>query len=93
MHIVHSDRVLTRVRSLGFARKYEWTAAFPHYLQQPMPPTCYQRVTRSALANGAYFVRDVWVNGPLTDSVVKAARTLSGWLTGTAAKPPAGAQL
>jgi 2-polyprenyl-3-methyl-5-hydroxy-6-metoxy-1,4-benzoquinol methylase len=72
MHIVHDDGVLRRVRSLGFARQYEWERAFPAYLHHPTP---YKRVSRSALANSAYFVRDVWLNGAVTDSVVKAART------------------
>lgn len=70
-HIVHDDSVLRRVRALGFAMKYDWEAAFPPYLYAPTP---YERVSRSALANGAYFVRDVWMNGPVTDAVVRAAR-------------------
>jgi 2-polyprenyl-3-methyl-5-hydroxy-6-metoxy-1,4-benzoquinol methylase len=78
MHIVHDEAVLRRIRSLGFARKYEWGAAFPSYLEHPMPPTAYQRVSRSALGNGAYYVRDVWMNGKVTDAIVKAARSLAG---------------
>jgi 2-polyprenyl-3-methyl-5-hydroxy-6-metoxy-1,4-benzoquinol methylase len=74
MHIVHDDSVLRRVRSLGFARQYEWEPAFPEYLPHPIP---YRRVSRSALANSAYFVRDVWLNGAVTDSVVKAARSVT----------------
>ncbi len=77
-HIVHDDAVLRRVRSLGFARKYEWSAAFPAYLQQPMPPMPYQRVARSPIANSAYLVRDVWLNGTVTDAIVRAVRTFTG---------------
>jgi 2-polyprenyl-3-methyl-5-hydroxy-6-metoxy-1,4-benzoquinol methylase len=73
MHIVHDDAVFRRVRSLGFARKYAWERAFPSYL---FPPAPYQRVSRSALANGLYFVRDGWLNGPVTDLVVRTARAL-----------------
>lgn len=75
MHIVHDDAVLRHVRSLGFNRKYEWERVFPSY---PHHPTPYERVERSALVNQAYFVRDVWLNGPLTDSIVKAARVVTG---------------
>jgi 2-polyprenyl-3-methyl-5-hydroxy-6-metoxy-1,4-benzoquinol methylase len=71
-HIVHDDAVLRRIRSLGFAQRYSWEHAFPAYLYHR--PTAYQRVTRSAIANSAYFVRDVWLNGPVTDTVVKAMR-------------------
>lgn len=78
MHIVHDDAVLRPIRSLGFARKYEWGEAFPSYLQHPRPPTPYQRVSRSALGNCAYFVRDMWLNGRVTDSLVTAARSLTG---------------
>ena len=75
MHIVHDDSVLRRVRSLGFDRLYDWEPAFPEYLPHPTP---YRRVSRSAVANSAYFVRDVWLNGNVTDSVVKAARSVTG---------------
>ena len=75
MHIVHDDSVLRRVRSLGFDRLYDWEPAFPEYLPHPTP---YRRVSRSAVANSAYFVRDVWLYGNVTDSVVKAARTVTG---------------
>jgi 2-polyprenyl-3-methyl-5-hydroxy-6-metoxy-1,4-benzoquinol methylase len=78
MHIVHDDAVLRPIRALGFARKYEWGTAFPSYLQHPMPPTPYQRVSRSPLTNAAYYVRDVWLNGPIVDSVVRAARSITG---------------
>lgn len=78
MHIVHDDAVLRPIRALGFARKYEWGTAFPPYLQHPMPPTPYQRVSRSAAGNLAYFVRDVWLNGHVTDAIVRTARRLTG---------------
>ena len=78
MHIVHDDRVMRRIRSLGFARKYAWEDAFPPHLQRPRPPTPYERVSRSALGNSAYFVRDVWLNGPVTDSIVGVARAATG---------------
>lgn len=83
MHIVHDDAVLRRVRSLGFDRKYEWEQAFPSYLFHPTP---YQRVSRPALVNTAYFVRDVWLNGRVTDALVKRARALTGTLKGSAGR-------
>lgn len=76
MHIVHDDAVLRPIRSLGFARRYDWDAAFPSNL--PMPPTAYQRVSRSVLGNCAYFVRDVWLNGRVSDAIVSAARSFAG---------------
>jgi 2-polyprenyl-3-methyl-5-hydroxy-6-metoxy-1,4-benzoquinol methylase len=85
MHIVHDDRVLRRVRSLGFDRKYEWERAYPPYLFHPTP---YQRVSRAALVNRAYFVRDVWLNGPMTDALVKRARALTGSLKALARRSP-----
>ena len=79
MHIVHDDRVLRRVRAMGFARKYEWERACPSDLRYPTP---YQRVSRPAITNGAYFIRDVWLNGPLTDSLVGRVRVLTSRLAG-----------
>ncbi len=81
MHIVHDDAVLRRVRSLGFDRKYEWERAFPAYLFHPTP---YQRVSRPAVLNSAYFVRDVWLNGRVTDTLVKSARALTSSFKGRA---------
>ena len=82
MHIVHRDTVTARIRSLGFSIKYDWEQHFPDYLhkdpQNPFPPRPYQHVLRSPLANAAYYVRDVWLNGPLTDAVVIAARRFAG---------------
>ena len=86
MHIVHDDAVLRRVRSMGFARKYEWEGAFPPYLRYPTP---YQRVSRSMMANSAYFVRDVWLNGPVTDMFVKGVRTLTGGIKGSRSRSQA----
>jgi SAM-dependent methyltransferase len=77
MHIVHDDGLMRRIRSMGFARKYEWEHVFPKHLQSIMP-LAYERVDRSALANSAYFLRDVWLNGPVTDSIVVKARTWLG---------------
>ena len=75
MHIVHNDPVAAKIRSLGFAIKHDWDRQFPEYLN-PCPPRPYQRVARSPLVNAAYYVRDVWLNGPITDAAVIAARRL-----------------
>jgi 2-polyprenyl-3-methyl-5-hydroxy-6-metoxy-1,4-benzoquinol methylase len=77
MHVVHEDPVTPRIRSLGFDIKYEWEAAFPAHVYPPRP---YQRVARSPLANSMYFVRDTWLNGPITDSLVGLVRTMTGGL-------------
>lgn len=77
MHVVHDDPVTPRIRSLGFDVKYEWEPAFPPHVYPPRP---YQRVARSPLANSMYFVRDMWLNGPVTDSVVGFVRTMTGGL-------------
>ncbi len=71
MHIVHRDPVTAKIRSLGFSIKHEWERQFPDYLQRsakPFPPRPYQHVRRSPLINAAYYVRDVWLNGPITDA-------------------------
>ncbi len=83
MHIVHDDSVLGRIRSLGFDHHDAWAAAFPAYLY---PPTPYRRVVRSPLVNAAYYVRDVWLNGPVTDAAVKAARGLIRGVKGTTSR-------
>lgn len=85
MHIVHDDAVLRRVRSMGFDRKYEWERAFPPDLFHPTP---YQRVSRRAVVNSAYFVRDVWLNGRLTDTLVRSARALTSGLKGIGGGSP-----
>ena len=77
MHIVHDDGLMRRIRSMGFARKYEWEQVFPQHLES-CAPLAFERVERSALANSAYFVRDVWLNGRLTDALVGTARTWMG---------------
>ena len=76
MHIVHGDPVSAKIRSLGFSIKHDWERQFPDYLQKPFPPRPYQHVRRSPLVNAAFYVRDVWLNGPNTDAVVMAARRL-----------------
>ena len=73
MHVVHDDSVSTRIRSLGFAIKHEWEAAFPDYVYAPMP---YQRMRRSALGNLAYYVRDVWLGGRAGDALSRFLRPL-----------------
>ena len=81
MHVVHDDPVSGRIRSLGFVIEPGWERAFPPHVN---PPRAFTRVSRSPLANAAYLVRDVWLNGPLTDSVVKSARTLTAGFRSTA---------
>ncbi len=77
MHVVHEDRVSPRIRSLGFEVEHAWERAFPPYA---VPPRSFTRVDRSALANAAYYVRDGWLNGPITHSLVRAARPLTDGL-------------
>jgi SAM-dependent methyltransferase len=74
-HIVHEDPVTERMRSFGFAIEHEWENAFPPYVN---PPSVFTRVSRSPLTDAAYYVRDVWLNGPVTDSLVRSARALKG---------------
>jgi len=74
MHVVHQDRVSPRIRSLGFAVKHEWERAFPEYVYAPSP---YQRVVRSPIVNGAYFVRDVWLNGTVGDYLSRTLRAVA----------------
>ena len=81
MHVVHDDPVSGRIRSLGFAIEHQWENAFPPYVIPPRPLT---RVSRSPLANAAYLVRDAWLNGPVTDSVVRSARTVMSGFRGPA---------
>lgn len=83
MHIVHDDPVSPRIRSLGFTIEHEWEAAFPPYVN---PPRAFTRVSRAAPINAAYFLRDVWLNGPVTDSIVRTARSIATGLRGTAAR-------
>jgi 2-polyprenyl-3-methyl-5-hydroxy-6-metoxy-1,4-benzoquinol methylase len=78
MHIVHADPVSAKIRSLGFSIKHDWERQFPDYLQKPFPPRPYQHVRRSTLVNAAYYVRDVWLNGPITDAAVIALRRFVG---------------
>lgn len=81
MHVVHEDRVSPRMRALGFAVQHDWERAFPPYVAAPRTFT---RVPRSRLANAAYYVRDVWLNGPVTDALVRLARSGGAGLGGTA---------
>ena len=73
MHVVHRDAVSPRIRSLGFALKHDWERAFPDYVYAPNP---YERVVRSPFVNGAYFVRDVWLNGHVGDLMSRALRRI-----------------
>lgn len=75
MHVVHDDPVSPRIRSLGFDIKYEWEGAFPAHVNPPRP---YQRVSRFGLVNALYFVRDMWLNGPVSDSLIGGVRALTG---------------
>jgi hypothetical protein len=82
MHVVHEDPVSARLRSLGFAVEHDWERAFPDYL---FAPRALRRVERSPLLNAAYYVRDAWLNGPVTDAIVRSAR---GRLPGARAAVP-----
>ena len=73
MHVVHDDPVSRKIRSLGFALKPEWEAAFPPHVYPPRP---YQRVVRPAATNFAYYVRDRWLGGPVGNSVIGTVRAL-----------------
>ncbi|HWP99146.1 MAG TPA: class I SAM-dependent methyltransferase [Vicinamibacterales bacterium] len=81
-HIVHEDPVTPRIRSLGFDRLAEWEERFPFHVRAP---ACYVRVTRSAAAGAAYYVRDRWLNGPVGDAVARLWRRLAGGARRTAA--------
>ncbi len=70
MHIVHHDTALRRIRSLGFRREYQWDRAFPAHLERP--PEAYWRVTRTAPANLAYYIRDVWMKGQIGEAVARS---------------------
>jgi len=71
MHVVHDDPVSGRIRALGFDLKPEWERAFPAYV---WAPHAYERVARPAAANFAYYVRDVWMQGPVGTAVAGALR-------------------
>lgn len=71
-HVVHSDPVTARMRSLGFACRPEWDALFPAVPD----PRAYERVERAAPGNAAYYVRDVWMSGSLGDVVARIVRLL-----------------
>lgn len=73
MHVVHDDPVSGYIRALGFALKPEWNCAFPAHVY---PPQAYVRVARPAPANFAYYVRDVWMRGPVGEAVANALRLL-----------------
>lgn len=81
MHVVHEDRVSPRMRSLGFAIEHDWERAFPAYVA---PPRTFTRVPRSRLGNAAYYLRDVWFNGPITDALVRLARARTTGFGGAA---------
>lgn len=74
MHVVHEDTVSPRIRSLGFDIEHGWERAFPPYVA---PPRSFTRVERFPLVNAAYYIRDAWLNGPVSDAVVRAARTVT----------------
>jgi 2-polyprenyl-3-methyl-5-hydroxy-6-metoxy-1,4-benzoquinol methylase len=77
MHVIHEDPISAKIRSLGFTLEHDWERSFPSYL---VPPRSFTRVARSPLANAAYYARDVWLNGPVTDSVVRTAYKMIGGL-------------
>lgn len=79
MHVVHDDPVSGRIRALGFALRPEWERAFPAYV---WPPHAYERVARPAAANFAYYVRDVWMQGPVGTAVASALRLVRPQPTG-----------
>jgi 2-polyprenyl-3-methyl-5-hydroxy-6-metoxy-1,4-benzoquinol methylase len=71
MHVVHDASVMRRIRSLGFAYRTDWESEFPGYFH---PPSAYERVERSAVANWAYVARDVWLAGRTTDTIARWMR-------------------
>jgi 2-polyprenyl-6-hydroxyphenyl methylase/3-demethylubiquinone-9 3-methyltransferase len=73
MHIVHDASVLRRIRSLGFAYFTEWTRKIPGSLQMH---SIYLRAERSAAANLAYYVRDVWLPGNSGAMLARAFRAV-----------------
>src|SRR5436190_2739612 len=74
-HVVHDDAFMRRIRSLGFQFRIDWTREFPRYIR---PPSVYERVSRSSVANAGYYLRDVWLTGRAGDAIARGWKNVSG---------------
>lgn len=72
-HVAHDPSVLRRIRSLGFSYFPEWERQFPSSLATH---SAYLRVGRSAAANFAYYLRDVFFPGNGGAMLARAWRAL-----------------
>ena len=74
-HVVHDDAFMRRIRSLGFQFRTDCADAFPAYIR---PPSVYERVPRSFIANVGYYLRDVWLSGRTGDVIARRWKNVSG---------------
>ena len=76
MHIVHGDPGVSKDQVARLFDQARMGAAVSRLSAEAIPASSIPARGRSPLVNAAYYVRDVWLNGPNTDAVVIAARRL-----------------
>lgn len=75
MHVVHSDVITPRMRSVGFLWREDLERPFPEWLWHPR---VYEAFALSAFDRIGYRMYDTWMKGPLGDAVAAVYRQLRG---------------
>ena len=73
MHVVHTDVVTPRMRSIGFNWRADLEAGFPSWLWHPR---VYEAFQLSAVDRVGYLLYDQWLKGPLGDGLAYVYRRL-----------------
>jgi 2-polyprenyl-3-methyl-5-hydroxy-6-metoxy-1,4-benzoquinol methylase len=73
MHVVHTDVITPRMRTVGFTWREELEADFPQWLWHPR---VYEAFDLSPIDRLGYLLYDVWLQGPAGDRLARIYRRL-----------------
>jgi SAM-dependent methyltransferase len=73
MHVVHTDVITPRMRTVGFNWRGDLETGFPSWLWHPR---VYEAFALSPIDRLGYLVYDVWLQGPMGDRLARAYRYL-----------------
>jgi SAM-dependent methyltransferase len=73
MHVVHTDVVTSRMRTVGFNWREELEADFPQWLWL-WHPRVYEAFELSQIDRLGYLLYDVWLQGPVGDQLARIYR-------------------
>ena len=72
MHVVHTDVITPKMRTVGFNWREELEAEFPQWLWHH--PRVYQAFALSSIDRLGYLLYDVWLQGPAGERLARIYR-------------------